>query len=253
MYKTLDAEGYDTDKVQSGYLNTYQEYFGPLADMEINLLEMGINKGGSLLLWRDYFQNGNIIGLDLKAVVIDDPTGRIRIYQGEQQDLSLLDRICNESASEGFDIIIDDCAHFGKLASTSFWHLFDNKLKSGGIYIIEDWGTGYWDSWIDGKCYRAETNSTGFLSATVESLIDFIKPIVANIFPGHLLVKLLMLKYYKNRFPSHDYGMVGFVKQLVDECAMADITHPKYGIGPERRSKIEKMLIKNGHVLITKA
>jgi len=252
MYKILDAEGYDTDKAQSGYLSIYQEYFGPLADMEIKLLEMGINKGGSLLLWRDYFQNGYIVGLDLNTLTIDEPTDRIRIYQGEQQDLPLLDRICRESAPEGFDIIIDDCAHFGKLAKASFWHLFNKSLKPGGIYIIEDWGTGYWNSWIDGKYYNGRLETADYFTVIIERVIDIINPIATILLPSHLLSKFKMLKYYKKRFRSHDYGMVGFVKQLVDECAMGDITHQKYGKGTERRSKFDRMIITNGQVLIKK-
>lgn len=30
----------------------------------------------------------------------------------------------------------------------------------------------------------------------------------------------------KRSFPSHQRGMVGFIKELVDECGTADITHP---------------------------
>lgn len=43
----------------------------------------------------------------------------------------------------------------GVLARASFWHLFDNQLKSGGMYVIEDWGTGYWDKWLDGVSYSS--------------------------------------------------------------------------------------------------
>jgi hypothetical protein len=53
--------------------------------------------------------------------------------------------------------------------------------------------------------------------------------------------------------PSHDYGMVGFVKQLVDECGMADITAPgRGGLSPAKPSTIEKLRISTGHVFIYK-
>ncbi len=60
-------------------------------------------KGGSLHLWRDYFERGLIVGLDLQAIKLEDPTGRIRIYEGMQQDRELLDRIARETAPQGFD------------------------------------------------------------------------------------------------------------------------------------------------------
>src|SRR5687767_3366107 len=153
--KSLDASSYDTDKAQhSHYLRNYEDFFRPLLDKPVRLLELGIYKGGSLLLWRDYFPQGVIVGLDLNPVTLDDPTGRIRVYQGMQQDTALLDRIAQETAPEGFDVIIDDCSHIGELTRLSFWHLFDNHLKPGGLFVIEDWSCSYWDSWFDGTRFR---------------------------------------------------------------------------------------------------
>ncbi|MGI9105179.1 MAG: hypothetical protein ACR2G4_02910 [Pyrinomonadaceae bacterium] len=67
--KSLDADRYDTDKkINAHYLRNYEEYFARLVDQEIRLLELGIYYGGSLLLWRDYFQKGIIVGLDINPV-----------------------------------------------------------------------------------------------------------------------------------------------------------------------------------------
>ena len=59
-------------------------------------------------------------------------------------------------APGGFDIIIDDASHIGELTKTTFWHLFDHHLKPGGLYAIEDWGTGYLDDFSDGKKIQSE-------------------------------------------------------------------------------------------------
>ena len=65
--KPLEAFKYDTDKAEhSHYLRNYEDYFGHLADRDICLLELGVYHGGSLQLWRDYFEQGLIVGLDLK-------------------------------------------------------------------------------------------------------------------------------------------------------------------------------------------
>jgi len=131
--KGLDASSYDTDKaLHTHYLRNYEEYFAKLQDREVRLLELGVYKGGSLLLWRDYFPKGLIVGLDLNPIQLEDPSGRIRTYSGEQQDTSLLDRIGAETAPDGFDVIIDDCSHIGELTRISFWHLFDNTLSPAG-------------------------------------------------------------------------------------------------------------------------
>lgn len=214
--KSLLVKDYNTDKT-SNYLRNYESHFGELVDKNVKLLELGIHYGGSLQMWRDYFENGLIIGIDLKPVTIEDSTGRIKCFQGCQEDIGFLKKVAAQYAPDGFDIIIDDCSHIGKLTRTSFWFLFDNHLKKGGIYVIEDWGTGYWDSWPDGRSIQKKK-------------IDD-----------------------EHRIPSHDYGMVGFIKELIDECGMGDITHKKFGKPPTKTSRIEKMFISPGIVFIIKA
>ena len=63
----LNLEKYNTDKVQHGYLRIYDPIFSDYVDKEINLLEIGVFKGGSLFLWKDYFPKGQIFGIDLNA------------------------------------------------------------------------------------------------------------------------------------------------------------------------------------------
>ncbi len=208
--RSLDAAPYDAQKLDS-YLRVYEDLFESLVDRNIVLLELGVDGGGSLKLWRDYFTNAIVVGVDHKPVSVDDDSGRIRIYQGSQQDTSFLDRVADEVAPDGFDVVIDDAAHIGEYSRICFWHLFLNHLKPGGMYVIEDWGTGYWDSFPDGKHYEAQAGCDDGDSPQV-------------------------------RFPSHDYGMVGFVKELVDECgtgmAHPDPQHPQHG-----QLKIDKMMI----------
>jgi len=55
------------------------------------------------------------------------------------------------------------------------------------------------------------------------------------------------------RFPSHDLGMAGFIKQLVDECALPDIFHPRSGRTATRKSWIRDMEISSGLVILEKA
>ena len=150
----LDLGKYDTDKVENHYLDKYDPVFEPFLERELRLLELGIHRGGSLLLWRDYFPKAQIVGIDVQVGVNLLNEERISVFEGSQDDLAFLSRVAAQTAPDGFDIIIDDASHVGKLTKAAFWHLFDNHLKSSGIYVIEDWGTGYWNEWIDGKGYR---------------------------------------------------------------------------------------------------
>lgn len=249
------ASRYDTDKaIHAHYLRNYEHFFSELRGRDVKLLELGIKAGGSLLLWRDYFARGLIVGLDIEPAAVVDPTGRVRTYQGMQQDTALLDHIARETAPDGFDIIIDDCAHIGVLARASFWHLFDKHLKSGGVYVIEDWGTGYWDEWVDGvrySPYRRALNPslyrlTRVLARMRQSGLGRM-PLARSVLSwGKAAV--LKLQYH-----SHDYGMVGFVKELVDELGAADIARGQFGSAPHRESKFLEMRLAQSHLFVVKA
>jgi hypothetical protein len=184
----------DTDK--SAYFPVYEKYFSPIRNKELNILELGVLRGGSLLLWHYYFPNSKIVGLDINNVVMEKQE-RIYVYQGEQQGKDVIDKICEIHGK--FDIIIDDASHIGEFTSKSFELLFDEHLVSGGIYVIEDWGTGYWGDWQDGSKFKNN-------------------------------------KVNGNVFESHQGGMVGFAKQLIDCLAHKDI---------ELKNKNVQVLTKN--------
>ena len=246
----------DTDKAaHAHYLRNYEEHFAHLRGRDVRLLELGVKEGGSLLMWRDYFPRGTIVGLDIEPARFEDATGRVRVYQGAQQDAALLDRIARECAPEGFDIVIDDCAHIGVLARASFWHLFDRHLKPGGIYVVEDWGTGYWGDWVDGVRYRPRR---GTFSPRLYRLTRALARLSQHPLARRLPVAARLLESAKaaalrRQTSSHDYGMVGFVKELIDEMGAADATHPAHGRGPQRRSKFRELRVSHSHLFVFKA
>ena len=47
--------------------------------------------------------------------------------------------------------------------------------------------------------------------------------------------------------------MVGFVKQLIDECALPDIFHPRFGRPETRKCWIRDIHIRSGIVIVEKA
>lgn len=258
MEMTLNANRFEADKPDN-YIIRYDKYFQPLQKEEINLLELGVYKGGSLLMWRNYFKKGTIVGLDIDPVKLNDSIDRIHIYQGLQQNKQLLDRIRKENTSDGFDIIIDDASHVGELTSLSFWYLFENHLKPGGIYVIEDWGTGYVGKWPDGKEYnfkKGRRNKINWMRNHINILINKTMYHVTSNKKKEIIIKILrriMYKIMTQRLKSHEYGMVGFIKQLIDEFGMEMVTSVDRGSKlPARESKFQKMEIFPGQVFIIK-
>jgi len=235
----------------SHYLENYKHYLDDYKDKPFVLFEIGIADGDSLLYWRDEFPKATIVGLDLNKVTVDDPSGRIKIYQGKQQDEALLAKIAAECAPDGFDVIIDDGSHIGHYTRLSFWYLFKNALKKNGLYFIEDWGTGYWSNYPDGSPHHMSPVRPTVLENLFGNLqgIDFISN---NAFLKKVANKLEFMSMRK-RFPSHVNGMVGFVKELVDESGVADATDDRFGRGPQRKSHFQWLRISQGHVIIKKA
>ena len=228
--KQLDLSAYDSDKIKHGYLGVYDPVLTRWIDKEITLLEVGVHRGGSLRLWRDYFPRGTIIGIDRRLPEHFQPEERIQIFEGSQGDKAFLSKVANMTAQDGFDIIIDDASHIGEKTKGTFWHLFDHHLKPGGLYAIEDWGTGYLDDFPDGRKFQPKPS---------------IRTRVRSLLPRRLRKKM------KVPFPCHSYGMVGFVKELVDEQGARDVA---MGCKAGRRSsKFQNVLITSGVVFVTKA
>jgi len=228
--RELALEKYNTDKITNRYLEWYDPILKNFVPNEIKLLELGIYEGGSLLLWRDYFPKGTIVGIDIQVKVDFSNDERVQVFQGAQQDTAFLNAVARKTAPDGFDIIIDDASHFGDLTKIAFWHLFDNHLKPSGLYIIEDWGTGYWSDWPDGKAYRPRSELYSGLLSLLGKL-----GVVSRI-PSH----------------SHNYGMVGFIKELVDEQGAGDLARARLTGTVTRGSKFENMTITPSIVFIKK-
>ena len=128
---------YNTDKHNiHKYMDKYKELFKPIKDEVKTVLELGILGGGSLRMWRDYFPNAIIYGLDCNPNdMFTEP--RIKTYIGRQENIRDLETVCYSMRHPTIDIIIDDCSHLFSAQMISFGYLI-HKLKEGGYYIIED-------------------------------------------------------------------------------------------------------------------
>jgi hypothetical protein len=131
------------------YCRHYETHFAHLRQSRIKLLELGIggyeypDRGGSgLRMWSDFFLNGQIYGCDLYDKSGIQLPARTKIYQGSQNDGNFLLRMMDEVGNP--DIIIDDASHMNRLTIGSFQHLWP-WLKRGGIYVIEDIESSWWD------------------------------------------------------------------------------------------------------------
>ena len=128
----------NTDKVNHNYLNKYEFFLNPFKHEHFNLLELGVFRGSSLMMWYDYFKNANIFGVDINRDCVKFSNDRINIHILNLDDLNSYSELYNNR----YKIIIDDASHFWDHQIFSFFNLF-SVLESGGIYIIEDLQTNF--------------------------------------------------------------------------------------------------------------
>ena len=142
---------YRTDKINShNYSCHYMSHFDQFKHRKIKLLEIGVggyqnpNSGGkSLRMWKKYFPEAEIFSIDIydKSPLEEY---RIKIFQGSQVDNDFLDEVIKKIGD--VDIIIDDGSHINEHVIETFKQLFP-KLNDGGIYVVEDTQTSYWEEY----------------------------------------------------------------------------------------------------------
>jgi len=146
------------------YLPLYDRYFARYRDTPVKFLEIGVNNGGSLQMWRRYLGTDAVLcGIDINpdCAQYDGQSGMVRI--GSQDDPDFLAEVVKEMG--GVDVVLDDGSHRMPHIEKSLRVLFP-MLTEGGTYMIEDLHTSYYPRFGGG--FRAPTN---FFN-TVRHMID---------------------------------------------------------------------------------
>ena len=132
-----------TDKTVHRYLGHYEAKFEGRRNNTVSLLEIGVMKGSSLRMWRDYFPNGQIYGIDAveESIYTEE---RIQCFLGTQENARFLAGVIQTTGP--LDIVIDDGGHQSIQHVASFEALWQH-IKPGGWYCIEDCFSIFNDCW----------------------------------------------------------------------------------------------------------
>ena len=125
------------------YFPVYEKHFGLIRNKPIKILEIGVLNGGSLEMWRYYFPEATIVGIDIDPNCKQHEQEGINIRVGDQTNEKFLQSLIDEFGD--FDLIIDDGSHHVNHVNKTFQFLF-SKLANDGIYFIEDTHAAYWSS-----------------------------------------------------------------------------------------------------------
>jgi demethylmacrocin O-methyltransferase len=196
------ARIYRSDKVTGhNYAPHYQNHLRKFKNKRISLLEIGVggyndpNLGGnSLRLWKRYFPLGKIFSLDLhdKSALEEK---RIKIFCGSQADNDFLTRVSSEIGN--LDIIIDDGSHYNDHVIDTFKLLFP-KLKDGGIYIVEDTQTSYWENYRgDSKDLENPKTMMNYFKRLTDCL-NYSEFLQKDYVPTYFDRKIISMHFYHN-------------------------------------------------------
>lgn len=144
-----DRFGSDKGSTKHRYTELYHMLFYPYRKRKIRFLEMGLLIGGpehgiskdretsdlpSIRMWLEYFPAAEVTGLDISDFSWFSHSRFSFLRCDMEQRKSIADTLAEQA---DFDIIIDDASHASHHQQFGFLELF-SKLKSGGLYIIED-------------------------------------------------------------------------------------------------------------------
>ena len=137
-------EIFDSSRVSihkwENYFDIYEQYLNKYRGRNPRILEIGVQYGGSLKMWKEYFSNAQIYGIDINPDCKKLEEKYIDIQIGSQNDKNFLKNY--SKYVNNLDVIIDDGGHTMTQQLNTFNILFP-ILNDSGIYIVEDTESSY--------------------------------------------------------------------------------------------------------------
>lgn len=141
------GQKYKTDKVDKhhiyngmSYCDIYERYLSKNRLQVKKFVEIGIRNGCSLRMWKEYFPNAHIYGIDIDPRCKQFEEDRITCFIGDQNNEDFLLKIKEEIGD--YDVLLDDGSHITEHQIKTFNILYEN-CKEKGFYIIEDLRNSY--------------------------------------------------------------------------------------------------------------
>jgi len=121
----------------------YTEFYGPLLTPYrksfTDILEIGVKQGGSLLMWKEFFPNATIWGMDNEGEgpIPEDiiNTEGLNVYLNDAYDPKVVEELIEDDKE--YDLILDDGPHTPQ-SQLFMLNNYVDLLKEDGILIIED-------------------------------------------------------------------------------------------------------------------
>jgi cephalosporin hydroxylase len=149
------------------YFDVYHRHFERFRGRPVVVLEFGVNQGGSLEMWRDYFgPEAKIFGVDIDPRCQQFEADNIRILIGDQADKEFLEQVVAEIGAP-IDVVIEDGGHRMRQQKMTFKHIYPH-MSDDGCFLTEDTHTSYWGRYGGG--FRRPSTFMQFAKNKVDQL-----------------------------------------------------------------------------------
>lgn len=150
------------------YFEIYERHFSKYRGKSPVIVEIGVQNGGSLDMWNDYFKGDCTlygIDIDIKCKDLETKFDNVKIFIGDQNDQTFLNTV--KTLVPNIDILIDDGSHTSSHIIKTFKTLYPN-ITLGGTYLIEDLHASYWAECEGGLCRKG--SSIEYLKTLIDEL-----------------------------------------------------------------------------------
>ena len=130
------AQKFEPSKRAHDYIEPYWRELRDLRHSATKVLEIGVQTDRSVRMWKAFFPNAQIYGIDIDPRCAEFAEERIEVFIGDQTDETFLMDVITATGG-GFDVVIDDGLHSAYSILKSFGYLYP-ALHDRGIYVIED-------------------------------------------------------------------------------------------------------------------
>ena len=140
IQKLFDKSELRSSKYKKYFLN-YDEILSRFKGKDIKIIEIGVQDGGSLKIWQEYFgSNSKIFGVDLNPQCKKFEKDNIKIFIGSQSSKNFWSKLFNQVGK--VDLIIDDGGHTNAQQVITAVNCIPN-INDGGMLITEDIHSSY--------------------------------------------------------------------------------------------------------------
>ena len=174
------------------YFEVYNELFKDFKDKKVTFVEVGIDRGGSLFMWKDFFsKNSRIIGIDSNPAAKKLEEHGFEIFIGDQSKEDFWHTFYDKVGP--VDIVLDDGGHknLEQIITTT---LSLPHINNGGKIVIEDTHSSYIN-----KHYKNPSifSSMNFFNLIVDSIYRRC-PIVDNTKANIYTNKVHSVNFYES-------------------------------------------------------